>query len=1019
MMKYRLGLDLGSTSIGWAVLRLNEIEVGKYEPAAIIRTGVRIFSDGRNPKDGSSLAVTRRAARAARRRRDRLLRRKESMLRQLVALGFFPADEEARQRLVDLNPYHLRAKGLDEALTPNEFGRALFHINQRRGFKSNRKTDKSDADGSVMKKAIADLKAKLDELGVRTVGEYLYQRMQKGQPTRARLRQFTVQQDNGRNKIEKSYDLYIDRGMVEYEFEQLWSAQEKFNPELYNATAKDRLKHILLYQRPLKPVDPGRCSFLPQQKRAAKALPIAQHARIYQFANHLRYLDANNQEVTLTLSQRNIVVSELLKSSKRTFDQLRKALNFPGTAKFSIEDAKTKDIQGDRTAGILSGKKYFGNQWFKFDAELQNQIVEKLLYEENEADLIKWLVAYTGVTTEEAEEISAAPLPDGYGSLSVMALQRILPELKKDVISYDKAVVNAGFESHSALATYHDGEIYPELPYYGRILARHIGFGTNNPEDIDEIRYGRINNPTVHIGLNQLRQVVNGLIKEYGHPTQIVIELARDLKLGVDERNRIKKEQAENQKNNERRRQEIAAIIGKTAEQVTRLDLQKMILWEELAESPQDRCCPYTGRHISATMLFSAEVEIEHILPFSRTLDDSLNNKTVAMAWANRAKGNATPFEAFAGQQIEGIHYADILNRTSRMKKEKRYRFAEGAYEKWLREDKDFLARALNDTRYFSRIAKEYISVICPQHTWAIPGQLTALLRTQLGLNAILDEIEEKKNRHDHRHHAVDACVIAITDRSMLQRFATENARTLGKQYSRLIQRIEPPWPTFREQVRRAVSAIWVSYKPDHSHEGAMHNDTAYGLLGDGKVHHHKVVDGRRTEVIEALNVIPMTCEKANKRHGMNADGSPKAYKGYKGDSNYCMEIFLNEKGKWQSDVVSTYDAYQIVRKQGLKQLRHKTLAQNGKPLVMRLMRNDLIKMEHNGGVGVYRICVISSKGDLTLALHNESNVDARNRDKDDSFSYTFKTAGSLQKSKARLITVSATGRLKDSGFKE
>ena len=351
--------------------------------------------------------------------------------------------------------------------------------------------------------------------------------------------------------------------------------------------------------------------------------------------------------------------------------------------------------------------------------------------------------------------------------------------------------------------------------------------------------------------------------------------------------------------------------------------------------------------------------------------------------------------------------------------RDRRYRFAEGAYEKWLKEDKDFLARALNDTRYFSRIAKEYISVVCPRSTWVIPGQLTALLRGQLGLNAILDEVEEKKNRHDHRHHAIDACVIAITDRSLLQRVATENARTVDKQYSRLIQRITPPWLTYREQVKRAISHIWVSYKPNHSHEGAMHNDTAYGLLGNGQVRHHKLVDGKREEVVETLSVIPMTCAKANKRHGVNSDGTPKAYKGYKGDSNYCMEIYQDEKGKWKSEVVSTYDAYQIVRKQGLEQLRNKEVAQNGRLLMMRIMRDDLLRLEHEGVLGVYRICALSTNGVITLALHQESNVDARNRDKNDSFTYTFKTAGSLQKSKARLVSISATGRLKDPGFQE
>jgi CRISPR-associated endonuclease Csn1 len=141
-MKYRLALDLGTTSLGWAMIRLNQDE--QPAPIAIIKAGVRIFSDGRNPKDGSSLAVTRREARAMRRRRDRLLKRKSRMMHTLTEHGFFPADPLKRKELETLNPYALRAKGLDSALTPAEFARALFHINQRRGFKSNRKTDKKD-----------------------------------------------------------------------------------------------------------------------------------------------------------------------------------------------------------------------------------------------------------------------------------------------------------------------------------------------------------------------------------------------------------------------------------------------------------------------------------------------------------------------------------------------------------------------------------------------------------------------------------------------------------------------------------------------------------------------------------------------------------------------------------------------------------------------------------------------------------------------------------------------------------
>ncbi|MDP3413711.1 MAG: type II CRISPR RNA-guided endonuclease Cas9, partial [Polaromonas sp.] len=123
-MRYRLALDLGSTSLGWAMVRLNS----NNEPCAVIKAGVRIFSDGRNPKDGSSLAVTRRDARAMRRRRDRLLKRKTRMMSTLIAHGFFPADADQRKAMETVNPYVLRAKGLDTALAPMEFGRALFHI---------------------------------------------------------------------------------------------------------------------------------------------------------------------------------------------------------------------------------------------------------------------------------------------------------------------------------------------------------------------------------------------------------------------------------------------------------------------------------------------------------------------------------------------------------------------------------------------------------------------------------------------------------------------------------------------------------------------------------------------------------------------------------------------------------------------------------------------------------------------------------------------------------------------------
>ncbi len=183
-MRYRLGIDLGSTSLGWAMIRLNAND----QPCAVIKAGVRIFSNGRNPKNGSSLSVTRREARAARRRRDRFLKRKARMIRTLIEYGFFPAEETQRKALETMDPFTIRAKGLDKALAPAEFGRALFHINQRRGFKSNRKTDTKDNDAGALKTAINKLREKLDMENCRTVGEWLNKRNVAGQTVRARYR---------------------------------------------------------------------------------------------------------------------------------------------------------------------------------------------------------------------------------------------------------------------------------------------------------------------------------------------------------------------------------------------------------------------------------------------------------------------------------------------------------------------------------------------------------------------------------------------------------------------------------------------------------------------------------------------------------------------------------------------------------------------------------------------------------------------------------------------------------------
>lgn len=1040
-MRYRLGIDLGSTSLGWAMIRLDQSD----QPCAVIKAGVRIFSDGRNPKDGSSLAVTRRAARAMRRRRDRLLKRKNRLMATLVSLGFFPVDITARKALQQLDPYGLRAKGLDAALLPFEFARALFHLNQRRGFKSNRKTDKADNDSGALKGAISVLRQQLTATGCRTVGEYLHRRNFNSQPVRARYREHRVVRDDGKTKIEKSYDLYIDRAMVEAEFDALWSKQSKLNPTLFTDSARNQLKDCLLHQRPLKPVRPGRCTLLPEEERAPLALPSQQRFRMYQEVNNLRILRDGLRDEVLTLEQRDQVIQALEVNGKRTFNQLKKLLGLRGTDGFNLEDAKREELKGNASSAALSRNDAFGKKWFDFSADLQDAIVLQLVGEENEAKLIEWLRSETGIDVLVAEHLASVGLPEGYGSLSVEALARILPFLRGSVCSYAEAAKSAGFH-HSRLETNVEiadltfqaervvaetGEIqtlhtFKALPYYGEYLQRHVSFGTGKSEDPPEKRFGKIANPTVHIGLNQLRIVVSALIARYGHPDQVVVELARDLKQSRDQRLETQKRQTDNQRRNQRIRTAIAELKGVGMDMVKAADIQKMILWEELSNDVADRRCPYSGTTISAAMLLSDQVEIEHILPYSKTLDDGLNNKTVAMRQANRIKGNRTPWEAKDDFLLQGWGFESILERAKLMPPNKRYRFGEEGYQKWLREDKGFLARALNDTRYLSRVATEYLRLVCPQDTRVIPGQMTAMLRAKFGLNHVLG-LDGEKNRDDHRHHAVDACVIAVTDQGLLSRFASASASAREKQLNRLVEKMPMPWGDdqdgiFFKSVQRAVGAIWVSHKPDHGHEGAMHEETAWGIGVNGQSSRRvRGDDGKRHREVKNRAVIPISSTSDALRHCLDEKGQPKAYKGYVGGSNYCIEIVRAEAGGWSGEIVSTFEAYQVIRQlgaaTGLKKLRSPSASLSGKPLVMRLQLGDIVRLIVNGHLETMRVVTIGTNGQCFFAPHNEANVDARNRDKNNPFNYVSKYAGSLRKAEGRKITVSPAGELRDPGF--
>ncbi|MBL4692274.1 MAG: hypothetical protein JKY92_02985, partial [Magnetovibrio sp.] len=376
-------------------------------------------------------------------------------------------------------------------------------------------------------------------------------------------------------------------------------------------------------------------------------------------------------------------------------------------------------------------------------------------------------------------------------------------------------------------------ELLDRLPYYGEILRGSVIGG--KPANFDaleypEQHYGKINNPTVHVALNQLRKLVNCLTDRFGPPAEIHVELGRDLKKTAKARDDIAKQNAIFAKNNDKRALTFRELHD--GANPSGLDLKKMRLWEELGKDQLSRLCPFSGKPISAAMLFNGEAEIEHILPFSRTLDNGAANLTVAIRRANRVKGNQSPYEAFSGDQHadRGMVWADIADRAKSLPKNKRWRFDADAMEKF-DNDGGFIARQLTDNAYIARVTKRYLGHITDANKiMTVPGGLTAMMRGKWHLNNLLGD-HNYKERNDHRHHIIDAFVVGLTDRGTLNAVSQQTARRADDRIHITLPDVTP----LKDQLNDRLQKIIVSYKTDHGTNGKMFNETAYGIVHPDK----------------------------------------------------------------------------------------------------------------------------------------------------------------------------------------
>ena len=288
-----------------------------------------------------------------------------------------------------------------------------------------------------------------------------------------------------------------------------------------------------------------------------------------------------------------------------------------------------------------------------------------------------------------------------------------------------------------------------KLPKYQEVLSDHcVQMSLKKPDSGDKYKNLRIPNPTVHIAFNQLRLLVNDIIKVYGKPFQIVFKTAGDLSLGAV----TKKELKRVYKASQTRRDNTRKAVRESSQEESRANLLRYRLWEE-----QKGICIYSGKKIPKEKLYTSELEVDHILPFFSTLDDGFSNKVLVYKFSNHNKFSRTPFEFFSESET---HWRSILDRVKKLPKNKRWRFNKNAIEVFLKGEKDFLTRQLSDTRYISKYVKNYLERICGE-VWTVRSQALLVLRYLLQIR--------KQNGDDYRSHAGEALLVGLMDRYFLQ----------------------------------------------------------------------------------------------------------------------------------------------------------------------------------------------------------------------------------------------------------
>lgn len=734
-MNYILGLDIGIASVGWSVVEINANE----EPQRLIDLGVRTFERAEVPKTGDSLAKERRLARSqrrlTRRRAFRLLRLRRLLKREGI---LFPSDFNQDGFVINLpnQVWQLRCEGLDRKLDNKEWAAVLLHLVKRRGYLSQRKSEKNTTD--------KELGALLS--GVNTNHALLTENAEQFR-TAAELAVKYFEKETGYIRNQRGgYQHTFNRLDLNDELNKLFAAQRRFGNPHTSPEFRSAVENLLMTQRAALSGDAvlkmlGKCTLEPEEYKAAKNTYSAERFVWLTKLNNLRIGDTG-REYALNPEQRAILLDMPYKQSSLKYSQVRKALGLPETAHFkglryekdNAENSVLMEMKAWHAIRKAMESNGLKTEWQSLATkpELLDAIGTAFSVYKTDTDIS---AALNDRLPENILDVLLEHLKfDKFIHLSLTALNKILPLMEQGA-RYDEACEQI-YGSHTETSPRQATLYLPPIP-------------------ADEIR-----NAVVLRSLSQTRKVINAVIRRYGSPARIHIETGRDVGKTSEDRKKIEKQQEENRKSREKAvekfKEQFPHFVGEPSGQ----DILKMRLYHM-----QHGKCLYSETPIDLRRLpEKGYVEIDHALPFSRTWDDSFNNKVLVLGSENQKKGDKTPYEYLDGANNSERWRRFVANVSGSL-------FSHGKKQRIMLhelDEKGFKERNLTDTRYINRFLCQFIShnlLLTGQGTNRVfpsNGQITNLLRGRWGL-------AKDRDKND-RHHALDAVVVACSTVAMQQR---------------------------------------------------------------------------------------------------------------------------------------------------------------------------------------------------------------------------------------------------------